>query len=270
MATLGPHTPKKGWALRWTRQALALTVAAPMAFVSLAASVLALGTLGLAAHQVVTGLGGVAVSAALAALALLPAALVSNALLAADGLVSRRMSELWAITRPILLPVFAVAGAQGLLAILAGAPSFGSDLVAMSELEAALALGLGAYLGAATVLTVLNVFWLGASAALGLAAAEAWSLEPAGAHLQARGQGLPRDPPRDAPPRPGSDGVPPGGWPRPPPRLPGLELRRRPRGPGRHRRERHPRRRAGPGPDGGLTHPRATGATGCGPCRGLI
>ena len=33
MATLGPHRPKKGWALRWTRQAAALCVAAPMAFV---------------------------------------------------------------------------------------------------------------------------------------------------------------------------------------------------------------------------------------------
>jgi hypothetical protein len=137
MATLGPHKPKKGWALRWSRQAIALTVAAPMAFVVLAASVLVLGTLGLAAHHLagdLKGPGAVAVSAGLAALALVPAALVSNHLLAADQRGLRSLHELWSVLRPMLLPVFAVAGAGGLLASGAGAPAFGSGLSSMSEL----------------------------------------------------------------------------------------------------------------------------------------
>lgn len=175
MAMLGPHRPRTGWALRWIRQALGLCVAAPMAFLTLGVAVLVLGMMGLAIHRTMPGLGGTALASGLVALAVLPAAMVSNHLLAADGRGWRSVAELAGVVRPILLPVFAVAGGQGLIA--ACAPGIALDLTSLSELEAVMALGLSAYIGAMTVLAVLNVFWLGSCAALGLEPSEAWSLQ---------------------------------------------------------------------------------------------
>ena len=175
MATLGPHRPRTGWALRWIRQAAALCVAAPIAFLTLGIAVLVLGVLGLAIHRVVPGLGGTALAAGLVALAVLPVAMVSNHLLAADGRGWRGVGEMAGVVRPMLLPVFAVAGGQGLLA--ACAPGTAADLTSLSELEAVMKLGLTAYIGAVTVMAVLNVFWLGSCAALGLEPSEAWSLQ---------------------------------------------------------------------------------------------
>jgi hypothetical protein len=177
MATLGPHRPRTGWALRWIRQAAALCVAAPMAFLTLGVAVLVLGIVGLLIHRAVPGLGGTALASGLVALAVLPAAMVSNLLLAADGRGWRSVAELAGVVRPTLLPVFAVAGGQGLLA--ACAPGTAADLASLSELEAVMALGLSAYIGAVTVMAVLNVFWLGSCAALGLEPSDAWGLQEA-------------------------------------------------------------------------------------------
>lgn len=173
---LGPHTPKKGWALRWTRQAGGLLLRAPLALLVLAATVLALGALGGAARNVMAGPGVIAVTAALAAFAILPATLISDLLLRADGQGGRSPAELWDIARPYLLPTFALMGLQGLVDLLL--PGLAGPAVPVATgAELALRTGVAAYLGAASVLAVLNVFWLGSSAALGLRPAEAWALQ---------------------------------------------------------------------------------------------
>ncbi|TNC71543.1 hypothetical protein [Rubellimicrobium roseum] len=177
MATrLGPHPPKKGWALRWTRQAASLLLATPMAFLALATAILTLGALGEAARHLLWGPGEIAAAGVLTALAILPAVTVSNLILMADGRGRRSLTEIWDIARPLLLPALALAGAQALMnALLPGGPA--PVDANLPETWRVAQTGLALYAEAAALLAVLNVFWLGSAAALGLRPAEAWTLQ---------------------------------------------------------------------------------------------
>ena len=175
MSTIGPHTPEKGWGLRWLKQSAQLCFRAPSAFAVMTVWVLLVGALNKFVYEVIPGVGIVLVGSLVVTCAsAMVILLVMQMLMQEDGHGSISIADLRDRAR-LLLPAIAiiqiimlvVAFTIALLMVLMTGPHTGgagtAAPAARNMFDAIVSEGVDSMFGALICGVIIMPLWLPAS-----------------------------------------------------------------------------------------------------------